>query len=274
MKWAGAVVTCCAVLISLAPGSGFGVSPIESNFDTGLEGWRIADLTSYGPYTNVLAYYNLTWRATGGSPGGYAEGADPSTRSFFFDAPTNFLGGLSPFIGGLLEFKLRSTQSSWAADSVVVFVGKIGARTRGLVAAIAPLPGTNWTSYAIPLSASNFMYDTNNGATVSAADFLSVMTNVSALRICGEYGAQVAETVGLDAVRLSIRPTLMITAVGTNGVVFWPGWATNYQLESVMGLPPASWCGVTTAPVSFLGDLWVTNPLLPGCCFFRLKATN
>jgi alkaline phosphatase D len=169
---------------------------VVSTFDTGVDGWNIADLRSYGPYDPPLGTYPLSWNAAEG----YAWEYDPSSNSFFMNAPAKFLGDKSAYYGGQLTFQLKSTIANWANDNVVVIVGNNG---KIICALIEPLPTTTWTSYRIPLLPSKFLYDGKNGQVVTESDFRGVLQNIKALRISGEYGAQVQETVGLDNVIIS-----------------------------------------------------------------------
>lgn len=61
-------------------------------------------------------------------------------------------------------------------------------------------PGTIWTSYKVPLAAASFKYKNNLGDTVSEPDFSAALADVRALRIPGEWGANVEEVVGFDSV--------------------------------------------------------------------------
>jgi hypothetical protein len=56
---------------------------------------------------------------------GYIEFADPSPRSFFFEAPSYFLGDLSAYLGGSLRYsqKVSPITPEWRDDPDVVIVG-------------------------------------------------------------------------------------------------------------------------------------------------------
>jgi hypothetical protein len=244
---------------------------IESNFDTGPEDWQVADLRTGGPYVTPLGYFAATWLNSGGESGGCLSVHDPSNNSFAFDAPTNFLGNWSGFLGARLAFSLRSTHQNWTEDSVVIVVGTINGNPRAIVSPITPQPGTNWTSYWIELSASQFRYDTKTGAGVTAADFQQVITNVTALRINGEFGAAVQETVGLDSVSLPARPRLQIHRAAGDVVLSWPEWASAFQLQRNGELGAVGWLDVTNAPMASGDRLFVTNSVVSQPTWYRLR---
>ncbi len=176
---------------------------VVSTFDAGDEGWTIADLASGGPYVNVLGRYSVNWAGSGGDPGGYISRLDPSTNSFFFDAPAAFLGDKSAYIHGNLWFSLKTDRNSWSSDRVVVLVGHDSSgQTRGIVAAFQMPPPNTWTRYGIALEGVRFQYDNMQGQAVSAGDFAAIMASVSAIRICGEFSAATDETSCLDSVSL------------------------------------------------------------------------
>lgn len=196
----GAVPEDAALGDAAAPDGGVGPS---NGFQSGAEGWSAVDspcrADANASYATVLMELNdLTWDATGGQSGGYLSRIDTTSNCFFLDAPAAFRGDLSAFAGGSFDFALRSTHATWTEDPVVVLVTTNGAV---IVHAIAP-PGTDWTLYSVPLSHEAFQYDDNLGAVVTPQDFAAALANVVALRLPGEWGADVEETVGFDSVEL------------------------------------------------------------------------
>src|SRR5882724_9209082 len=77
-------------------------------FDSSNQGWRIDDLTGLGDYTTSHGTFTANWNATGGNPGGYISAADPSDFTFMFQAPSAQLGDYSRFLGGKLNFSLKT----------------------------------------------------------------------------------------------------------------------------------------------------------------------
>jgi len=177
---------------------------VESNFDLGPDGWRALDFFPGGPYEVPIPYYApfvVIWDEDEGEK--FIEMYDPSPFTFFFDAPEKFLGNKEEFIGGSISFSLTSTggEQSWSEDNYLVLVGN----GMVIVSSITPLPvlEPEWSAYSIDLIPENFLYDTSQGNVVSEDDFRNILSNLSALRISGEYYyTSPMQTTGLDSVRM------------------------------------------------------------------------
>lgn len=192
------------------------------NFSAGAEGWIIHDLAGVGDYVTSFGTYAVDWNAAGGTPGGYISRVDPTSNTYFFEAPTAALGNYSAYAGGQLTFSLRSTLNSWTLDNVVVLRG--GASNQIIVAAISPLPVPDWTTYTIGLTGDQFRYNNLSGAAVSSSDFAAILGNLTAFRISAEYGAVVEEVSGLDSVTFAIpEPSTYAALLGAGalGFVAW-----------------------------------------------------
>ncbi len=68
----------------------------------------------------------------------------------------------------------------------------------------------------------------------------------------------------------SVPPSLSLTTAGTNKIVSWPAWATDYQLQSAIKLSGASWQAVSNFPVLNGYNSVVTNATTGSALFFRL----
>lgn len=184
-------------------------APVNSDFEADAEGWQAVDLLgvgSYGPGSE-LGTYPVTWHAAGGNPGGYIDAPDPSTNTFFFQAPAKFLGDQSGAIGGALDFCVQTTHNNYSDDRVVVLIGNGG---QTIVTQIAqPDVVDTWLSYSVPLLAVGFRYDSLFGSLVSDSDFASILGNLENLRIPAEFGTPVVETTGLDSVNLTPEPAAL-----------------------------------------------------------------
>lgn len=168
-------------------------------FSTGAQGWSINDVTGTGDYVTSQGTYTADWHPSGGNPGGFISHIDPSNFTFMFSAPSDQLGNYSIFLGGKLQFSLQTDLSAdYSTDSVIVFRG--GASGLTLVSAIAPQPNATWTDYSIALVPGLFRYDNLSGAIASAADFSTVLGDLTGFMIDAEYHSGVAETTGLDSV--------------------------------------------------------------------------
>lgn len=192
------------------------------SFDSGAEGWVIRDLAGVGDYVSSFGTYALDWNAAGGTPGGYVSRVDPTSNTFFFEAPTAALGNYSAYAGGKLTFSLQSTMNTWTLDNVVVFRGGAGLT---LVAAITPLPSPTWSTYTVNLTADQFRYNNLSGSVVSAADFSAVLGTFTGFLISAEYGNIVEEVSGLDSVTFAAIPepatTGLALGAAAGALVLW-----------------------------------------------------
>ena len=69
----------------------------------------------------------------------------------------------------------------------------------------------------------------------------------------------------------SVPPVVNLTRTGTNSVVRWPAWATDYQLQSATNLAGPNWPAVTNFFVLTGYDSAITNSTTSAAIFFRLK---
>lgn len=181
--------------------------PIRSNFEKGTENWQVVDLlTSANPsgpdYKNVLAQQSVTWFP---ADGGFIGAKDVTTQAFFFDAPRDFLGDKSAYYGGALKFSMKSDTNNFLGDNVVALVGRNGTV---LVAEIPGRPEKEWSDFQIPLDTEKtcFRLGSKNGDIASEETVRSVLGDLEALRISGEWGDPVVETTSLDNVELLPAP--------------------------------------------------------------------
>jgi hypothetical protein len=71
---------------------------------------------------------------------------------------------------------------------------------------------------------------------------------------------------------VSSPPSLNLVVVGSNAVLNWPAWGTNFLLQSTTNLSlPKSWQTVTNVPVTNQNGLVVTNALRGPARFYRLS---
>ena len=69
----------------------------------------------------------------------------------------------------------------------------------------------------------------------------------------------------------SVPPVVSLTRTGTNSVVRWPAWATDYQLQSATNIAGPNWPAVTNFSVLTGYDSVITNSTTNSAIFFRLK---
>jgi hypothetical protein len=178
---------------------------VAATFDDGREGWTATDLTSHDSvadpdWSETGTALDLSHVGEGGVDGsGYVERVDTTGNAFFFDASEMFLGDRSEYLGGTLEFYLRSTTNEYREDSAVVLTGASGT----VVTPLDP-PGRDWTRFEVALDAESRDYRNRNlrGPTTGRDGLAAVLGDLQALRISGEHGGVIEERVGLDEVRL------------------------------------------------------------------------
>ncbi|NBC32837.1 MAG: beta-propeller fold lactonase family protein [Alphaproteobacteria bacterium] len=146
-------------------------------FDAGDAGW-----TSFGDATED----EPDVFADGGNPGGHISVEDRvSGDVWYFDAPDSALGDRADLLDGVLTFDLRQSATDTqfdAADIVLVGDGTT------LAFDTARNPGTDWTSYTVPLAAgTGWRVGDLDGPAATEAELESVLDELSALRIRGEY---------------------------------------------------------------------------------------
>lgn len=244
------------------------------HFETGTEGWVVADLRSGGPYYPPLAIYSASQSTEGGCEGGHLYRLDPSNNSFSFSLPTEQLPEGQNWSGGRLEFCLKSTHHTWTSEAYVLVVGGDGT----VLKAPIPLPATSWNSYSLDLVAPSFL--TMAGGVPGTTLFQTVMGQLEALYIMAEYGSAVQETTSLDEVRLVAAcapleaPVVTATVVGTpSAPVLQLSWdevpgAWSYE---VLQLAEPWGTGISLGSSSASHWEWPLGSLESG--FFQVRAS-
>jgi len=199
-------------------------SQLKSTFDNSDEGWTIAGNGAGGTTPN---YYS-----TGGNPGGFIEGVDATgNASWFFVSPNSWDGNWTNYIGGSLQFNFKSFEitGTETVNNVRIYSGS------NFVAWDFPVtpPLGEWTRIEVDLTSSNF--DRISGT--PGTTFESIMANVTALYILGDYGGGL-DRGGLDNVRVTpagwnfsrvgvFRPSIGMWFLDRNGSGFWNDCVTD-----------------------------------------------
>lgn len=182
---------------SAAPSSSPSVMPntscaTSSHFDAGDEGWRIV-----GDAENASGLPE--YQPTGGNPGGQLSAKDDAIGGvWYWAAPASYLGNQAEAYGGTLRFQLKQSSTDQQFDDRDLILEGAGKK---LVLDLPNNPGTDWTSYTVSLREGSFKLETLEGQLASADDLRSVLADLKALWIRGEF-VDGADTGALDNVSL------------------------------------------------------------------------
>lgn len=169
----------------------------EFTFDSDPQGWTGLNLpTNSPPFSAVGSPLNILHQAAGGNPGGFVGITDPDNGDFYFQAPSTILGDLSRLYGGSLSYELKVDLADYDGAPDVIMVGD------GLVLVAelgTPTPG-EWSRLSVCLGENGpWKLGSLSGAAPSAAEFVRVLSNLTSLRIRGEY---VAGQLGVEVGRM------------------------------------------------------------------------
>jgi len=117
----------------LTPGRSEAEVLAQSTFDTDSDGWVVKDLAypSPGAPPVPLGTFNPTYHGTGGNPGGYLSLSDPTGNTWFWNAPSKFLGNKQAAYGGTLSFDLAVTGAGTPFDEEDVILRRDLRRLNG-----------------------------------------------------------------------------------------------------------------------------------------------
>ena len=156
-----------------------------STFDLGDEGWRGGRDVA------------LTWRESGGDPGGYLRGEDQgSGQTWYYVSPPSWAGDWTGFIGGTLSFEIVEIDSG-NGSSTFGDVVRIYGRDGSYLSWSSDPPGRSWTRRQVSLVPSSFR--------AVGKSFEGVMKEVSEVWIRGEY-SNMRDVGGLDNVLVTLGP--------------------------------------------------------------------
>ena len=208
MRW----FTVTLVGVVLVFGSVGRVPAATSTFDVGSEEWTVVDLQESGPYDGIIGGpWAPNYSSTGGNPAGHISFDDPTSQTFYFEAPNGFLGNHLEAYGTFLTYDQLSTPLSNYHDEPDVVLSGAGLT---LVFQNEDPPGIDWTAFSVPLVETEWRKGDLNGPSPSEAEFRTVLASLSALRISGEYSTPVMETTALDNARLIPEPSTLMLLVG------------------------------------------------------------
>ncbi|MFA7235621.1 MAG: laminin B domain-containing protein [Phycisphaeraceae bacterium] len=178
-------------------------APVSSYFDTDKEDWTTGgDFAAPSTWTNAL-----------GNPVGAIYATDDTQGgTWSFVAPAKFLGNQSGAYGGTFSYDLRITASDstpWAWPMVSITGSGVTLNWNGA------WPDANvWNHYDVPLNPAGGWIKASDSTTPNAAEFASVLSNLSSLLIRGEFMTG-SDTGYLDNAVLTPEPaSLMLASVG------------------------------------------------------------
>lgn len=235
MRFTRARTICCALVVTAAAfaSPAMAIVPIGagSSFGIDADGWKFVDVPGVGNYVDVESGYpaDVVYSLTGGNPGGFISAKDPSNLTFFFAAPSKFLGDQSLVYGGTLQYdiKVNPATPEWTGDPDVVLISQAGVLVYDFGQSAAVNPGASFSTRTIPWTESGWRVGTINGGAVTQQQFQQVVSNLSSLLVAGEFvastgGPETFETASLDNVMLTPVPEpseALLMALGLAGVV-------------------------------------------------------
>lgn len=169
--------------------------PPSSSFGGDDEGWLIS---GNGEVTRP------TYQPTGGSPGANlcATDADP-TDVLYFVAPPSYLGNQTNAAGLMITFEVKTNQQfnlQYGRDVIIAGNGL------SLSKSYPRAPGTDWTPRRVFLDGSSGWVIDESGLLATDDDVRSVLRNLTAFRIRGEFVDGPKDTACLDNVQFGAPP--------------------------------------------------------------------
>lgn len=180
-----------------------------STFDFDNEGWGC----NGDPESNSAYWFSGT-----GNPGGHIQMTDASTGgTWYFIAPAKFLGPKCDAYGKFLRYDQFANNVSNANTFADVEL-KGGGLT--LVFDHPILPASTWTHYDLFLREdAGWRINTTNGFVPTQAQFKQVLSNITSIRIRGEFHHFAVDFGGLDNVRLESNFHFDLDADNSSGLV-------------------------------------------------------
>jgi len=179
-----------AALLAAAASSASALTIAESTFDDDAEGW-----------TAFNGFDAFTWA------GGHIQATDASADSLWsFAAPAAYRGDITAAYGGTLSYSLITSTVTGPLVPQYFDVQILGVNGV-LLSYHSPephiVPVASWRSFTVPLvSNADWTVGSVSGPVATPEQMLAVLSNVSALRIRGDY-RQSTETTALDNVVLA-----------------------------------------------------------------------
>jgi hypothetical protein len=169
---------------------------VTSNFNIDNESWNESDINNSNPLT-------VTYNSTGGNPGGYISTSFPDGQPGYWNAPAKFKGERCLVSYGLnLKFDLQFSsntglQHSGNGDVIL----KNGGNSIVIDLPSFPALAPSWASYTIKLdNTAGWKYGSTGGAAATADQIKFILTNLTEIRINGQYKFAAGTVSGIDNV--------------------------------------------------------------------------
>lgn len=173
---------------------------VVSTFDTGQDGWLVADFDPNYHQPSVTLLPTAIWESSAGLAGGGLRVGD-ITYWTHVAAPSQYLGDWRGWPDGAVEFDLLIRYTDGVPYSAVA--------VRGLgktLLYVRPTPPLNvWTHISAPLAASGWVVNGYTGKPAGPLDFWEVLRSVEGLYLMSEWRTGPDDT-QLDTVALSLDP--------------------------------------------------------------------
>jgi hypothetical protein len=163
---------------------------VSGNFDTGPDGWTGAAL-SISNLSQVVQILPITYSD------GHISVTDTDNQWTTFAAPAAYLGDKSDWLGGQIELDMLHSTSGERVGSPAVFLV-----SQGIVLCSPEItPMDSWQHYSVSLIPQGWHINTPDGAEPTMGTFYSVVSNLEAMYIIGDYVSGV-ETTSIDNVQM------------------------------------------------------------------------
>lgn len=193
-----------AIGVGYASTSSIENGSVSSSFDSGNEGWQVVGDAQGGSAVP-------THHSKGGvnNSGFISADDDVAGGTWYWSAPSEFLGDKSEFYGESLSFYLnQSSTTSQFNNNDIIIEGENGENNTLIYdfGNESSHPGINWTHYQVQLDETDNWKIQKSGETPSQSKFKSIISNISRIWIRGEYVTG-SDTGGLDHVVLTGQKT-------------------------------------------------------------------
>lgn len=192
------------VLLALTLGAPALHANVISDFNSGIDGWKIGDISTLSATANDPTWFANSW----------IRSVESSYDNAFnaFAAPSKFLGDKSSYYGGTVEWLLSSDQNDGVSYPNLVLAGSAGT----LYYVTAPPSTTDFTTNTVALNPTGgWLWNayTNGTPTASEAQIQSVLADLTGFFISADWytGNEIAS---LDNVQLLIPEPGAVAMIG------------------------------------------------------------